>query len=63
MQFKTSKLLKSNFEPQVRNSNFSAFIDVFTANTYVMVILSDSQVTKDIFIKSCDLNFCFQGTF
>ena len=33
--------------PQVRNSNFSAFIDVFTANTYVMVIVSDSQIPSE----------------
>ena len=59
MQFKKSKLLKSNFEPQVRNSNFSAFIDVFTANTYVMVILSDSQVTKDIFYQIMWLKLLF----
>ena len=32
---------------QVRNSNFSAFIDVFTANTYVMVIVSDSQIPSE----------------
>ena len=35
------------FFPQVRNSNFSAFIDVFTANTYVMVIVSDSQIPSE----------------
>jgi Ras-related GTP-binding protein A/B len=29
---------------QVRNSRFSAFIDAFTANTYIMVIVSDPQV-------------------
>eukprot|EP01098_Paradermamoeba_levis_P006995 TRINITY_DN2901_c0_g1_i1.p1 TRINITY_DN2901_c0_g1~~TRINITY_DN2901_c0_g1_i1.p1 ORF type:complete len:305 (-),score=83.83 TRINITY_DN2901_c0_g1_i1:35-949(-) len=29
---------------EVRNSNFSAFIDVFTANTYVMVIMSDPTI-------------------
>ena len=32
---------------KVRNSNFSAFIDVFTANTYVMVIVSDSQIPSE----------------
>ena len=36
-----------NFLFQVRNSNFSAFIDVFTANTYVMVILSDSKIPSE----------------
>jgi len=29
---------------EVRNSNFGAFIDEFTANTYVMVIISDPQI-------------------
>ena len=29
---------------QVRNSRFSAFIDAFTANTYIMVIVSDPRV-------------------
>jgi len=29
---------------QVRNSRFSAFIDAFTANTYIMVIVSNPQV-------------------
>mmetsp|Transcript_42447 Transcript_42447/g.92284 ORF Transcript_42447/g.92284 Transcript_42447/m.92284 type:complete len:108 (+) Transcript_42447:160-483(+) len=29
---------------EVRNSNFSAFIDVFTTNTYVMVVTSDPAV-------------------
>lgn len=29
---------------QVRNSRFSAFIDAFTANTYIMVIISNPQV-------------------
>ena len=33
-------------DQQVRNSNFAAFIDVFTANTYVMVIVADSQVCR-----------------
>lgn len=31
---------------EVRNSNFAAFIDVFTSNTYVMVITSDSSITS-----------------
>lgn len=29
---------------EVRNSNFTAFIDFFTANTYIMVIMSDQQI-------------------
>jgi len=29
---------------EVRNSNFSAFIDAFTTNTYIMVIMSDQSI-------------------
>ena len=29
---------------EVRNSQFAAFIDVFTSNTYVMVIMSDPTI-------------------
>ena len=32
---------------EVRNSNFAAFIDVFTSNTYVMVIMSDPSIRKN----------------
>merc|ERR1712112_2927 len=48
-QFKLScSKLAAHFQSmEVRNSNFSAFIDVFTANTYVMVILSDSNVPAE----------------
>jgi hypothetical protein len=31
---------------EVKNSNFTAFIDYFTTNTYVMVIMSDPTVRK-----------------
>ena len=31
---------------EVRNSQFAAFIDVFTPNTYVMVIMSDPTIRK-----------------
>lgn len=31
---------------EVRNSNFAAFIDIFTSNTYVMVIMSDPAIRK-----------------
>jgi Ras-related GTP-binding protein A/B len=34
----------SNME--VRNERFSAFIDYFTTNTYVMVVLSDASIRK-----------------
>ena len=48
-QFKLScSKLAANFQSmEVRNSNFSSFIDVFTANTYVMVILSDSHIPAE----------------
>jgi Ras-related GTP-binding protein A/B len=29
---------------ELRNSRFAAFIDIFTQNTYVMVIMSDSSI-------------------
>ena len=29
---------------EVRNSNFAAFIDLFTTNTYIMVIMSDPSI-------------------
>ncbi|CAK4633658.1 hypothetical protein LEN26_017801 [Aphanomyces euteiches] len=29
---------------EVRNSNFTAFMDFFTSNTYIMVIMSDDQI-------------------
>ena len=36
----------SQFESiQVRNSNFAAFIDSFTPNTYIMVILPEGNVS------------------
>lgn len=31
---------------EVRNSNFAAFIDIFTSNTYVMVVMSDPSIRK-----------------
>lgn len=45
-QFKLScTRLAAQFQSmEVRNSNFAAFIDVFTPNTYVMVILSDPSI-------------------
>ena len=38
----------------MRNSNFGAFIDVFTPNTYIMVISSDSQVRPEESTSRCD---------
>ncbi|XP_071949653.1 ras-related GTP-binding protein A isoform X1 [Antedon mediterranea] len=45
-QFKLScsKLAASFQSMEVRNSNFASFIDVFTSNTYVMVIMSDPTI-------------------
>lgn len=45
-QFKLScSKLHAHFQSmEARNSSFSAFIDVFTPNTYVMVIMSDSTI-------------------
>ncbi|KAH8010197.1 hypothetical protein HPB51_026249 [Rhipicephalus microplus] len=42
-QFKLScsKLAAQFQSMEVRNSNFAAFIDVFTPNTYIMVIMAD----------------------
>lgn len=44
--FYPSKLAASFQSMEVRNSNFAAFIDVFTSNTYVMVIMSDPSIRK-----------------
>ncbi|XP_055462897.1 ras-related GTP-binding protein B isoform X1 [Psammomys obesus] len=45
-QFKLScsKLAASLQSMEVRNSNFAAFIDIFTSNTYVMVVMSDPSI-------------------
>lgn len=45
-QFKLScsKLAASFQSMEVRNSHFAAFIDVFTPNTYVMVVMSDPGI-------------------
>lgn len=41
-----SKLAAQFQSMEVRNSNFAAFIDVFTSNTYVMVVTSDSTIRE-----------------
>ena len=48
-QFKLScsKLAAAFQSMEVRNSSFAAFIDVFTSNTYVMVIMSDPSIRKE----------------
>ncbi|KAK7090262.1 ras-related GTP-binding protein A isoform X1 [Littorina saxatilis] len=45
-QFKLScsKMAASFQSMEIRNSSFAAFIDVFTTNTYIMVILSDPSI-------------------
>lgn len=47
-QFKLSctKVAASFQSMEVRNSHFAAFVDAFTSNTYVMVIMSDSSITS-----------------
>jgi len=49
-QFKLSctKLAAQFQSMEVRNSNFAGFIDLFTANTYVMVIMSDSSIQSAV---------------
>lgn len=45
-QFKLScgKVAAQFLSMEVRNSNFAAFIDMFTTNTYIMVIMSDPHI-------------------
>lgn len=45
-QFKLScsKVAAQFQSMEVRNSNFAAFIDLFTTNTYIMVIISDPRI-------------------
>lgn len=47
--FLHSKLHAHFQSMEVRNSTFAAFIDVFTPNTYVMVIMSDNTIRKYIY--------------
>lgn len=39
---------------EVRNSNFTAFIDVFTSNTYIMVITAGSKVSTAVIQMNID---------
>lgn len=41
-----SKLQAQFQSMEVRNSEFAAFIDTFTPNTYVMVIMSDPSIRE-----------------
>ena len=54
-QFKLSctKLAAQFQSMEVRNSNFAAYMDVFTPNTYVMVVCSDSTIRKKLNTNSC----------
>ncbi|GFW70627.1 ras-related GTP-binding protein B [Trichonephila clavipes] len=49
-QFKLScsKIAAQFQSMQLSNGNFSAYIDVFTPNTYVMVVISDPNITPAI---------------
>ena len=49
-QFKLSctKVAASFQSMEVRNKNFAAFIEVFTSNTYVMVITSDTDIPSEL---------------
>ena len=50
-----SKLAASFQSMEVRNSSFAAFIDGFTSNTYVMVIMSDSTIRKYLTSSVCKI--------
>lgn len=54
-QFKLScSKSQSQFQAmEVRTANFTAFIDVLTGNTYVMVIMSDPQIRTFFFFCAC----------
>lgn len=47
-QFKLScsKIAAQFQSMQLSNGNFSAYIDVFTPNTYVMVVISDPNISE-----------------
>ncbi|CAM9550499.1 unnamed protein product [Ectocarpus fasciculatus] len=55
-QFKLScAKTQSQFQGmEVRNSNFTAFIDVFTSNTYIMVIAAGSKVSTAVIQMNID---------
>ena len=43
--------LQSQFQSmEVRNSSFAAYIDVFTSNTYAMVVMSDVGIRKCFYL-------------
>ncbi|KAL8612340.1 hypothetical protein ACOMHN_020159 [Nucella lapillus] len=56
-QFKLScsKMAASFQSMEVSNSSFAAFIDIFTTNTYIMVILSDPTIPEFSFAAFIDI--------
>jgi len=52
--FYNSKLQTQFKSMEVRNALFSAFIDLLTPNTYVMVIISDPDVCKFAMMFICE---------
>jgi len=59
-QFKLScSKVSSNFTSmEVRNSMFAAYIDGFTTNTYVMVIMSDPSI-RELYFPSTSCYLCY----
>jgi hypothetical protein len=54
----TSSKFQSSFQSmEVKNSNFTAFIDILTPNTYVMVIMSDPSIREKILFLLFSLIF------
>jgi len=46
---------------QVKNKNFTAFIDAFTTNTYIMVIMSDARIQPAATLLNIDTaRICFE---
>ena len=43
---------------EVRNKNFAAYIDVFTPNTYIMVIQSDVSIRKCFCVRNLPSYLC-----
>ena len=43
---------------EVRNSCFAAFIDFFTPNTYVMVIMSDPTIREPLYTLKPRFSYC-----
>jgi Ras-related GTP-binding protein A/B len=41
---------------EVRNKNFAAFIDTFTTNTYIMIIMSDLTIQPASILINIELS-------